>query len=255
MNETLEGRSGTTADTVFAILETIEDRNGAHVTEIADELDLAKSTVYRHLSTLFDREYVVKAGNEYHLGFRFLALGEQTLRRRPEYELIQEKVEYLADETGERVQFVVEDHGKGVHLFREVGENAIETDWQAGNRFYIHQSACGKAILSRLGDDRVTEIIEQHGLPVATENTIKDEDELLADLEQIRERGFALNQEENTNRLCAVGVPLMTESGTVVGSFSVAGASYRMEGSRLTEELPAIIQRAVNDVEHNSRFL
>lgn len=240
---------------MFDILEMIQRRNGARVTEIADELDMSKSTIYRHLATLYEREYVNKRGDEYHIGFRFLSLGEHTLSRRPEYSLIEEKVTQLAEETGERVQFVVEDHGQGVHVFREVGDNAVETDWRAGKRVYLHQTACGKVILSQLPSGRVEEIIDKHGLPAATENTITSKDELLEELEEIRNRGYAYNREEHTDSLSAVGFPVTNRSNMVIGALSVAGATYRMEGTRFTEELPDLLQKAVNDVEHSSQFL
>jgi DNA-binding IclR family transcriptional regulator len=240
---------------MFDIIETIQRRNGARVTELADELEMSKSTIYRHLATLYEREYVNKRGDEYHIGFRFLSLGEHTLSRRPEYSLIEEEVTEIAEETGERVQFVVEDHGKGVHIFREVGDNAVETDWRVAKRVYLHQTACGKVVLSQLPPTHVEEIINKHGLPAATENTITGKEELLEELDEIRHRGYAFNREEHTDSLSAVGVPISDKSGIVIGALSVAGATYRMKGTRITEEIPSLLQQAANDIEHSSQFL
>ncbi|WP_245903126.1 helix-turn-helix domain-containing protein [Salinigranum rubrum] len=64
--------------TAFRIIEHLRESNGCRLTEVANSLGMAKSTAYRHLETLLDMEYVVKEGDVYLLGFRFLELGEHT---------------------------------------------------------------------------------------------------------------------------------------------------------------------------------
>lgn len=244
-----------TTDTVFDIVEALRDHNGARVTELADDLGLAKSTVYRHLTSLHEREYVTREGDEYYLGFRFLALGEHTRQRRQEYRLVREKVGELADETNERVQFAVEEHGKAVHVFREIGDNAVRTDWEIGKRVGLHETACGKAILAFLPDGRIHEVIDRHGLTASTENTITDQETLFEDLAAIRERGYAINREEFTDSLNAIGVPVHDQSGTVFGSISVSGPAHRMKGDRFEEDIPDLMLGVANEIEINSRFL
>jgi len=130
--------------TTFEIIETLAEADGGQVTEIADELGLAKSTIHRHLATLEDLEYVVKDGNRYRIGFRFLKLGEETRKHTDTYQMASQKVEKIAEQTAERAQFVVEEHGKAVYVFGATGEHAVQTDSVIGKYRPLQSMAAGR---------------------------------------------------------------------------------------------------------------
>lgn len=102
------------------------------MTEVAAELGYAKSTVYRHLSTLAELGYVVKTDNEYRVGLRFLELGQHARTRQTGYDLTTKKVEEIAEQTGEWAQFIVKEHGDAVYIHRAFGDNAVWTDPGSG---------------------------------------------------------------------------------------------------------------------------
>lgn len=106
------GRLDTTAKS-FSVVFALRELEGATLTELATHLDLPKSTVHRHLSTLADDGFVRTDGDEYNVGFRFLELGEYARTQKEAYRLAEAPVEELAQETRERAQFVVEQHGEG----------------------------------------------------------------------------------------------------------------------------------------------
>lgn len=243
-----------TTETAFRIIELLKEENGMGLTELARELDLAKSTIHRHLSTLTDLEYVTREDDVYRTGLRFLEIGEQTRTRSDAYHLAQEKVSDLAAETEERCQFVVEEYGKGVYLFRETGARAVHTDSEIGKRIPIHATAAGKAILASLSDERIHEIIDQRGLPAVTEHTTTDETELWAELEEIRDRGYSINVEENTSGLRATGVPVQYESGEPIGALSVSGPTHRFQGTLFEETLPNLLLGTANELELNIQY-
>ena len=252
-------RSGTTktvksTETVFDIIESIKELDGARVTELADHLDLAKSTVYSQLHTLRERGYVVKEGDQYHLGLEFAHVGEYTRSRRPSYELAGRKVEKLAQETGERSQFIVEEHGRGIYVHRETGADAVRTDSAVGGHVHLHATAAGKAILAHLPEKRVDEIIERRGLPRQTDHTIIDAAVLREELRTIRGQGYAFNGEESTNRLHAVGVPILLPDGRVLGAISVSGPTHRMQGERLEHEILDRLLGIGNELELNIAY-
>lgn len=240
--------------TAFEIIETIAREDGGRVTEVADELGLAKSTVHRHLATLEDLEYVVKDGNEYRIGFRFLKLGEQTRKRSDAYQMARKKVQKVAEQTAERAQFVVEEHGKAVYVFGATGEHAVKTNSEIGKYRPLQSMAAGKAILAALPDERVEEIIRQHGLPSMTENTITDRDELYAELDVIRERGYSISDQETLLGLRAIGVPIERPDGDVFGAFSVSGPTHRVQGDRLEESIPNILLGTANELELDMKY-
>lgn len=240
--------------TAFEIIETLAREDGGRVTEIATELGLAKSTVHRHLATLEELEYVVKEEGEYRISFRFLKLGEQTRKRTDTYEMARQKVDKIAKQTDERAQFVVEEHGKAVYVFGETGEHAVQTNSEIGKCRPLQSMAAGKAILAYLPEARVEEIVRRHGLPALTENTITGEDELYAELEEIRERGYSINDQETIPGLRAVGVPIECPDGGVFGALSVSGPTHRVQGERLEETIPNILLGTANELELDMKY-
>lgn len=247
------GRVSTTA-TVFRIVETLREMDGARVTELADRLDVATSTVHRHLSTLHDLEYVVKDGDVYRLSFRFLGIGEYTRDRRDAYRMAKEKVSELADETDERVQFIIEEHGRAVYVFRENGAHAVQADSGIGKRIPLHATAAGKAILAHLPGERVDEIIAARGLSAQTENTTVDETELRDELDTIQERGYSFNKQESIEGLRAVGVVVKNENDRVMGALSVSGPTHRLRDDFFEDEVPSLLLGTANELELNIKY-
>jgi DNA-binding IclR family transcriptional regulator len=240
-----------TTKTIFAIIEFLQEADGATLTEIAEETGLGKSTVHNHLSTLQYMGYVVAEDEQYYPGLRFLQIGTYLRTRKDEYDIIKSKVDDLAADTGERAQFIISENGLGTCLYTASGHNAVRTEPQVGSQLYLHSSAAGKAILSKLPDADVGAVIDRWGLPAVTDQTITDREALDAELAEIRERGYSFNREENLAGLRAVGVPLLDPNGSVIGALSIMGPTHRMNGDRFTEELPEVLLGTKNELELN----
>jgi DNA-binding IclR family transcriptional regulator len=242
--------TGTTLD----ILHALREMEGARIAELAERLDRAPSTVYRHLATLHDRHYVRKDGDEYHLALRFLELGGHAQTTQPGFDIAKEKVDQLAAETEERAQFIVEEHGYRFYLYTQTGEHAVQTDASIGKRGYLHASSSGKAILASMSRARVEEIIDRVGLPAVTDRTVTDPDELFAELDAIRERGYAINTGETMTGLNAIGTAIEGPEDEVIGSISVSGPANRLKGDRLRSELPDLLLGTVNEIELRLKY-
>lgn len=254
-------RSQSTSETLstvhrmFEVIDVLRDLDGARVTELAEELDVAPSTAHKHLATLEAERCVIKEGDEYHIGLEFLDIGTYAKYRKRGYRLCTQKVAEIAQETGERVQFVVEEHGLGIYVDTEASdENAVMIDRRDGVHRHLHATAAGKAILAELPEHRVAEIIVQHGLPAETERTITSRDALYDELEEIRETGIAFNDEESVEGLRAVGVPVFQPNGLVLGAFSMSAPSNRLQGSLYHEEVPNVLLGHANEIELNLRY-
>ena len=248
MSEPETDRKVKAVHNMFQITEILIEQDGAQVTYIADELDLAKSTVHQHLSTLCNEGYAVQESGEYQVGLKFLSIGEYARQRRKEYRLAKPLVRQLANETDERAQFFVEEHGRVFYLHTETGERAVQADRSPGELRYLHSSAGGKAILAHMEQKKVDEVIEKWGLPGETENTITNVDELYDKLAKIRERGYSINNEESISGLWAIGVPVIAR-GDVIGAFSVSGPRHRMETDWFHEKLPNLLLGTANELE------
>ena len=232
------------------VVEALKDMDGARVTELADELGWAKSTVHSHLESLESNKYVVYEDGQYVLGFRFLDIGEYVKHRKSYYSLIQSKIDELAEETGERVQFMTNEHGDAVYVRIAVGDRAVSTGGYLGRRrTMLHATAAGKAILAHLPEDEVERIIDRKGLIRQTPNTITDRETLFQELEEVRERGYAFNRGEHIDNLHAVATPIDDPDDNVLGALSIAGPAHRMRGEWLEEELPDHILGVRNEIE------
>lgn len=248
------GRTVKSDETLLNIVLALKRMNGAGVTELANELGIAKSTAHSHLKTLHEYEFVVNEGGRYHVGLRFLDLGETARHRKKKYQRVRDKIEELARQTNERAQFIVPEHGYGIYLYRAIGDHAVQTDSRIGKHIGLHASSAGKAILASMTDERVQKILDKRGLPAVTEHTITDPDVLREELQETRERGFAINKEESTLGLRAVGVSIAGPDDEVLGALSVSGPTHRMKGEWLESEIPDMILGAANEVELNITF-
>lgn len=231
------------------IIDAVQELNGARVTELAEYLGWAPSTVHSHLKTLDHHQYLVKEGDNYNIGLEFLNRGGFARERKKSYRMAGEIVENLAAQTEERAQFIVEEHGRGVYLHTATGSHAVRINSRLGRVKTLHNSASGKAILSCLPEERVEEIVDRWGLEPSTENTITEYDELLTELERISARGVSFNREESVTGLHAIAVPVVGTHGQVIGSFGLSGPSNRFKGELFETELPDLLLGAANELE------
>lgn len=248
-----EPRTVQAVHNAVAIIELLQERNGLGVTELATELDLSKATVHHHLATLLQHEMVVKDDAQYRLSLRHLDLGETVKSRLGYYDVVRQEVNDLAEETGELAQFATEEHGRAVYLYKARGPKAVQTASTIGRREYLHCISLGKAILAHLPEERVEEIVDKHGLQQFTRKTIASREELFERLDQVRERGYAIDDEEKIEGLRCVAAPVLSDSD-VLGAVSVSGPSSRMRGERFEKELPEVVQRSANVIEINAKF-
>ncbi|WP_049903546.1 IclR family transcriptional regulator [Halococcus agarilyticus] len=240
-------------ETTFELIEYLRKTNGAGVSQIEQALGIPKSTAHVHLNTLEQSGYLVNNDGKYHVGLGFLELGESARNREQIYNLGRSEVEKLANETGELASMMIAEHGKGVYIHRSRGDQAILADTQAGQKVDIHCRAAGKAILAQLPEDEVVEIIETHGLPRKTDETIATRSDLFQELGEIRDQGIAFDDGEQLDGLRCVAAPV-TASGAVAGALSVSGPKGRLRGERFEEWLPEIILSAANVIEINLSY-
>jgi IclR family acetate operon transcriptional repressor len=242
-------------DTTLRILESVKDQNGARLGDIASDLDLPKSTVSDHLVTLKRNQYLVKCGNEYRVGLRFLELGDHARNFCDSYTVGKEKIDRLADETGELVHLSVEENGLGVIVYECEGAEAVSLDTFVGRRVRMHCTALGKAMLAYMPEERVEEIIDRYGLPARTPSTITDREDLFDYLEGVRERGYSVSNGERIPELGCVAAPIRnTSSQEVYGAISLCVPTTRMENDRLTREIPQLIRQTADRIELDLRF-
>lgn len=238
----------------FDIIDILRELDGAGVSEIAGRIDMPTSTIHDHLKTLEAEEYLISENGTYRIGARFLELGEQARSRMKVYKLARPEVDKLAETTGNHSNVMIEEHGRGIFLYKAKGADAVSLDTHAGMRVYLHTAALGKAILANRSQDEVQSIIDQHGLPEITGKTITDSAQLFEELEEIQERGYAIDDEERVLGMRCVAAPITNNNGRAVGAISVSGPKSRVQGEYLNETLPDLVLQSSNVIEVNLTY-
>jgi DNA-binding IclR family transcriptional regulator len=237
----------------FTIIDALREARGSTLAELAKRLDLPKSTIHRHIQTLTALGYVEEDGRGYALTARFVSLGGAVQNSHPGFRLIRQKVDEIASETGERAQYMIDHSGQRVYLYVQTGERAVATNSTLGKTGYLHASAAGKAMLAARRDSAVDAYIDEHGLAPETERTITDPAAFREELEAVRIRGVAFNDEETTRGLRALAAAVQ-EGEHVHGAISIAGPAHRLKGADFRQRYPDLLLAATNELELNLTY-
>ena len=232
------------------ILEAIKELDGARNVDIVDYTGMSKASVHKHLNTHKRAGFIREEDGVYHLGFRFLDIGEWVRARIQGKEYIQSALDKLVEETNEIAHFMMEEHGQAAIVYRRQGREGVNTQSRSGKRLPMNQNAAGKAMLAHSSDSFVESVIQRHGLPKSTEFTITDRDRFYEELAAIRDRGFAFNEEESSLGIHAVSVPVITD-GEVRGACSVLGPKRRLSGEYFREDIPDLLLTISNELALN----
>ncbi|MGI6870513.1 IclR family transcriptional regulator [Amycolatopsis sp. 3B14] len=231
-------------DRAIAILDILARRGEAGVTEIAQELDVHKSTAFRLVGALEAWQLVeqVSERGKYRLGFGIVRLAGATTARLDLSRESRAVCERLAAELDETVNVAVVDQGQATNIMQIYGSAAVTARNWIGQRTPLHATSSGKVLLAWAGDDdRESALVE---LPAFTPNTRTDRDKLAEELEQVRERGWACTVEELEVGLNAVAAPIRAANGDVIAALSVSGPAYRMEPSSYPDIAEKIVAGA-----------
>nr|WP_249365707.1 IclR family transcriptional regulator [Cytobacillus citreus] len=218
-------------------------KGGLGVTEIANQIDINKSSVYRILSTLVQYGYVEqdKETGRYKLGYKFLEVSSRLLEFIDLREEAKPFLKELENETNEVIHLVVYDQGEVVYIEKLDGSETLRMHSKVGKRAPMHCTSVGKAILAHLPTIVVTEILERKGLPVHTDKTITDKEMFIQELNHVRKNGYALDLEENEYGITCIAVPIFDHLGKVVAAVSISGPTIRMTADRLEKLHPRMI--------------
>lgn len=223
-------------DRVLAILDALAAREGEmSLFELAERLDLHKSTIHRLLMVLARHRLVERRpqNGKYGLGLKLFELGSKASNRLGLGERARPHLERLAAAAGETAHLCMLDGGEVVYLAKVEPTRTIRVPSSVGQRNPAHCTAVGKALLAHLPESELDALIRSRGLKAYTRNTITTAALLKRELRVIRERGYAVDDEEIEEGLRCVGAPVRDHSGRVVASLSVAGPAFRLTRAKI----------------------
>lgn len=222
----------------FDVLETlVAATDPLGVTELADSVGLSKGVVYNHLGTLSELGYVQKTGSKYRPSLHLLALGSRTRADFEPFRAARNHVENLAQTTGEVAVLVIEEEGVGICTHIAADTDAWSPEYVCGERVPLHTTAAGKAILATFSEERVDEIVAQHGLPAVREQSISDRATLATELQQVRDNGIAFSREEQFDGIVGVGTSFGLDERGPAAAIGICGPLERLSGRYLKEDI------------------
>ena len=222
----------------FALLETLGGLGGqATISQLAKSLDLALPTIHRLLRTLVDLGYVRQLpSRRYALGPGLIRLGDRATTLLATW--ARPALEQLEETAQETANLAILDGGMVTYVAQVPSRHQMRMFTEVGHRVYPHSTGVGKALLSRLSDDRVLSIVRRNGLPRLTATTITTEAELLADLAEIRARGYSIDEGEQELGVRCFAVPI-DEAFTSM-AVSVSGPNTRITLASAEWIVPAL---------------
>lgn len=239
--------------TSFTILEAVRDRQSAGVTEIARDVGLSKSAVYKHLTTLTELGYLVKEDTKYHLSLSFQGLSACARDRHPIHSA-EPAIDNLARTTGKLASFMIYENGYGIYAY-QTHVDADEPPLPAFSHVPLHATAGGKTILAYLPAEKRKIVLDEIGLSAMTEKTITDRDTLQRELRSVRDRRVAFDREEFTTGYQCVGSPIVDANSHAIGAVSVSGSIREMSGKRLEEDITGLVVSTAKSIENEIRSI
>jgi DNA-binding IclR family transcriptional regulator len=216
------------------------------VTEIAERTGLHKSTVHRFLVNLeavglLERDARTQ---RYRLGLRMFEMGGIVLEQMSLWDEALPFLEGLVTDSGETGHLAVLERGEAIYIEKVEARRALRIPSAMGRGYPAHATSLGKVLLSDLGENEVREILGTHGMASYTRTTTTDVTPLLAELADIRERGFAVDDEEYDEGLRCVGAPIRDHTGRVVAALGIGGPVTRVTPERVDDLARLVIDAA-----------
>ncbi len=232
------------------LLEELQTTNGATVAELQDRLGLSKSAIYNHLNTLMEYEYVVKRGDRFELSLMFTLLGEFVREQFELFSVGKDTIDEFATEIGFPAHLVTEQHHNRLEVYVTRGSDTVGTkSYSVYDPLDFHTTANGKSMLAFMDAEKRERILDKHGLPRRTPNTITDREALEEELELVRDRGYAINDGEELEGLRGVGAPVKGREGVIEGALSISAPVGRMPEDRIHDELAEEVINTANAIQ------
>ncbi len=203
---------------------------------LVDRLGLPTTTVFRQVSTLASRQYLVQdpVRKSYQVGPRLMMLASSILSRSDLRRLARPELEHLSEAVQETINLSILLEHDIFYLDKVETHRSIVCNTRIGSRAPAYATSCGKVMLANLGAadmDCFCRWMEAQAKPL-TERTITEPAKLLAELEAARIQGFAMDNGEIERGLICYGAPVYNMDGKVAAAVSISGPEYRMQEER-----------------------
>lgn len=229
----MEKRSNLVKSIIKAIdiIKILSKEHELGITEIANMLDLDKSTVYRIISTLKEKDMVTQnpTTQKYRNSLKLFELGNKTVEDLGLRRVAQPILKELAETTKETVNLAILDGEYVVYIDKIETPATIKVDLPIGKRLPSYSTGLGKAMLAYLPKEKLEKILSTIRYEKYTHKTLLNKEDILKELYETRKKGYSFDDEEYIEGLKCIAVPILDYKGEAIAAISVAVPLYRYE--------------------------
>lgn len=224
-------------DRAMSLLELLSAEEGLSLSDVGRRAGLPISTVHRLLATLERRELVIHDDTTglWAIGVGAFRIGSAYLRKRKLPEIARPILHALLKQADETVNLTMVDGSDVVCVAQAESHAAVRAFFRLGTRLPLHASGAAKSILAGSTPEMRAARFGKLGLERFTDKTHPDEAALEADLAEIAERGYAIDDEEHTVGMRCVAAAIFNEWHEPIGAVSISGPTSRMPPERIAE--------------------
>jgi DNA-binding IclR family transcriptional regulator len=239
-----------TVDRLVRIIDSFSSsRRSWTLTDLSEHLDLPKSTLHRFLRSL-EAHGILRQDEEskqWYLGYRLLVWGSLAEKSTALHDVARPIMRDLTAETGETTLLTVYQAKEVICVEKVESSHPVRLALEVGVRRSPHAGASSKALMAFLPEEEIEDIVRSRGLPRLCVNTITDRDALDAELERIREQGYAQSVEETDLGAWGVATPIRRWDGEVIAAIGLAGPIPRF-GDELARKYAARCEEAAKRI-------
>ncbi len=209
----------------FRIIECFSDDEELGITELAKKINAGKTVTERLVASLQEFGYLRQnEGNKkYRLGLRFAYWGNLVQERNELVQVVEPYLKELSRKYNVTAHMAVRDNDEALIVAKVVGGPFVYMDSRVGTTLPIHACATGKCLLAFGDDDSLQAFLKQGALKRFTDHTITDVNRFLEEMDIIRERKYAVDDEESNVGLSCLAIPLFANNGKVAAAISISG--------------------------------
>ncbi|MBI3652071.1 MAG: IclR family transcriptional regulator [Acidobacteria bacterium] len=245
--------SSAAVERTLAILEAVAQRDsGLTNSEISRKLEIPKSTASYLLRTLEQCGYLRREADsgQYRLGLKVLSLSRGVQIGRDIKEASLQVIKRLAERSGLTVHIAILDHGEMVYIEKAESPGFIQTSTWVGKRMQVNSTGVGKAMAAHLSTGELEAIVKEHGLKKRTVKTITTQAKFFSELEKVRERGYAVDDEENSMGARCVAAPIFDSFGKPIAGIGLSGTTSQINRAFLAKAAE-MVQEAAKKISQN----
>jgi IclR family transcriptional regulator, acetate operon repressor len=226
----------------LSMLEAIAASNGgSSLAALSTRIGVTKPTAHRILQVLAAGSYVVSDGKgSYQAGPALVALAGNVFGALQFTRPARAAVLSLREQTGHTVHLAVRNGDRAIYVDKAEADRPYQMVSRVGMSIPLHCTSIGKAILAVLPPAETLSLLSSAGLERRTSHTLTTAEEVLADLEDIRKRGYAIDNEENEAGVRCVGAAVYNSIGDPVGAVSISALAFLLPADKVDEAGQAV---------------